>query len=525
MQQAPLKELSILLSGWPHTLAPQKVSFTNEIPILMLGYEGLTRIDAHLQTVPGTAERWTYNHDATVVTFTLRDHLVYSDGTPLTAHDFQAAVYRALDPRKPGSYQSILRMIQGADQFLHTHEVIKEEEFRTLCSLLAVSASDARTLTFTFTQPTPYFHTLASTWVFYPARQFLIDKGGDSWHTHAELHVGNGPFRMTALNRDENEIRFEANPYYWNGKPQIDNVRLLYLDDPSQALRAYRDGSIDIFSPHPSDIPTIIHDAVFSQEFCEYTGACTMVIEFALSRPPFDNKHVREAFLYAFPREAYIQDVMNDTLVKTLTWIPKGYPGYDPDERRYDYDPERARQCLVQAGYANGQGLPAIDFTYGSVNPAVQPRVEYLVQIYKEHLNVTLRPYPMEDHVIAQLRQSSETFPQMLIGGGWCADYPDPQNWLSVYWHSRTNIAQSIGYSNATVDCLLDDADCATDERTRLALYKQAQRHIIGDAVHILLGHAKNIYLVKSAIRGIEITAQDWIFPGQMTGLHRADKL
>jgi oligopeptide transport system substrate-binding protein len=520
MHQASPKEICISLSGWPHTLAPQKVSFTNEIPILMLNYEGLTRVDAQLQTVPGAAERWTYNHDATAITFTLRDHLVYSDGTPLTAHDFQAAVYRALDPRKPGSYQSLLSMIQGADQLLHAPAESTEEEIRLLYSSVAVSVPDARTLSFAFTQPTPYFHTLASTWVFYPAKQVLIDKGGETWHTQAELHVGNGPFRMTALRKDENEIRFEANHHYWNGKPQIDKVRLLYIDDAPQMLDAYRNGTVDICAPHPRDISTITRDAVLSQEFREYTGSCTMVIGFALSKPPFNNQHMREAFLYAFDRKAYIQDVMQNTLVKTLTWIPQGYPGYDPDERRFDFDPERARQCLAQAGYPNGQGLPAIKFTYGTVNPAVQSRVEYLVQMYKEHLNITLHPYPLEDRVIAQLRQSPDTCPEMLIGGGWCADYPDPQNWLSVYWHSRTNIAQSIGYNNPTVDRLLDEADCTPDERARLALYQQAQKHIVGDAPHIILGNAKNTYLVKSTLQGIEVTAQDWIFPGQMTGLH-----
>lgn len=518
-------EVRIALSGWPHTLAPQKVSFTNEIPILMLNYEGLTRVNAQLQTVPGAAERWSYNHEATAITFTLREHLTYSDGTPLTAYDFQAAVYRALDPRQPGSYQSLLSMIQGADRLLQARAECTEEEIRALCSALAVSVPDARTLTFAFTQPTPYFHTLASTWVFYPAKQTLIDKGGDTWHTQVAFHVGNGPFRMTALKKDENEICFEANPLYWNGKPHIESVRLLYIDDSAQSLQAYRDGIVDICTPHPRDIPMITNDPVLRQEFHEYTGSCTMVIGFSLSRPPFNNKLVREAFLHAFHREAYLREVMNDTLVKTLTWIPEGYPGYDPAERRYDFDPEQARRCLAQAGYPNGEGLPDIALTYGTVNPAVRGRVEYLIQMYKEHLHVTLHPHPLEDRVIAQLRQSPETCPQMLIGGGWCADYPDPQNWLSVYWHSRTNIAQSIGYNNPLVDRLLDEADCTTDAEKRFALYHQAQKQIVGDAPHLILGNAKNTYLVKSAIRGLEVTAQDWIFPGQMTGLHQLTKL
>src|SRR6476660_8975664 len=112
--------LRIAESTWPEALAPQKASFTHEIAVLQLNYEGLTRYDKDLKTVPAAAESWEYNKDGTEITFKLRDGLKYSDGSPLTANDFVQAVYRTLDPHNPGDYQTSINMIKGADAIINT---------------------------------------------------------------------------------------------------------------------------------------------------------------------------------------------------------------------------------------------------------------------------------------------------------------------------------------------------------------------------------------------------------------------
>src|SRR4029079_1144792 len=106
--QANNKVLRVQQSYYPDVVDPQKSSFTNELDILALIYEGLTRIDEHQQTVPAAAESWDYNADATQITFHLRQGLTYSDGSPLTAENFRFAVERACDPKTAGAYQSIL---------------------------------------------------------------------------------------------------------------------------------------------------------------------------------------------------------------------------------------------------------------------------------------------------------------------------------------------------------------------------------------------------------------------------------
>jgi oligopeptide transport system substrate-binding protein len=106
-----------------------------------------------------------------------------------------------------------------------------------------------------------------------------------------------------------------------------------------------------------------------------------------------------------------------------------------------------------------------------------------------------------------------------MTNAGWCADYPDPQNWLSVYWQSGTNFAANTGYKNAEVDKLLAQADVEVDPAKRAQLYDQAQKLVVGDVGQILRSNSKNTFLIRSNIKGLDFTPQDTDYPGQMTSL------
>ncbi|MEO7911709.1 MAG: peptide ABC transporter substrate-binding protein [Roseiflexaceae bacterium] len=506
------------LGTWPDTIAPQKSSFSNEIAILLLNYEGLTRFDKDLKTVPAAAEKWEYNQDGTQITFHLRDGLKYSDGSPITAQDFVNAVYRTLDPHSPGDYQTSLSMIKGADAIINTEVPTDEAKLADLNKALGVKATDDKTIVFDLIQATPYFHTLAGIWVMFPAKQELIDKGGEQWYEDPANQLGNGPFQITTIDKASNLITFKANENYWAGKPKLDTVEFTYIQDLSVALQAYKSNEVDIIVPDPNDVPTIKADPALGPEYKEYPGACTRTVSFNLTKPPFDNPKVREAFAYAFDREGYVRDALKDTEIPTLTWIPPGYPGNDPSETRFKLDPAKAKQLLAEAGYPNGEGLPEIKYAYGSNNPANQPRAEYLAQMYQKNLGVSIIPDPIENTTLVNMRKDVATFPQATTGG-WCADYPDPQNWLSIYWHSSTTFAANTGYKNPEVDKLLEQADIEIDATKRAQMYDQAQKLMIGDGAEVMRSVTKNYFLIKSYVKGLDFTPQDSDYAGQMTSL------
>jgi oligopeptide transport system substrate-binding protein len=175
---------------------------------------------------------------------------------------------------------------------------------------------------------------------------------------------------------------------------------------------------------------------------------------------------------------------------------------------------------MRNAGFPNGQGLPEVKISYNSDNPANQARIEYIIQMYQNSLGITLVPDPTEGKTLNALRKDVETAPQFVSGGGWCADYPDPQNWLSVFWHSRSEFAESIGYSNPEVDKLIDQADVEIDPEKRMELYDQAQKLVVDDTPYIIRSTSKGSFVVKPYVKGLDITPQDSnTYPGMTTAL------
>ena len=197
---------------FPEMMDPQKSSFVGEIAVLKLVYEGLTRLDDKLNTVPAAAESWAYNDDATQLTFTLRDGLTYSDGSPLNAERFAYSIRRNIDPTTAGEYAAITDEIVGAPEWRACGEDAAACDAAKAQVAESVKASHAdgaactgyddaacNTLTLTFSKPAPYFHTVMYLWVTYPAKEELITAGGENWWTDAANHFGNGPYIMDTL--------------------------------------------------------------------------------------------------------------------------------------------------------------------------------------------------------------------------------------------------------------------------------------------------------------------------------------
>jgi len=238
-------------------------------------------------------------------------------------------------------------------------------------------------------------------------------------------------------------------------------------------------------------------------------------------KEPFTDKAVREAFAYALDRDAWVTDILKDLGAPTLTWIPPGFPGYQEGETRLGYDPDKAMQTLTDAGYsvAGGQligpdGAPIEIVDTFSDTPRNRTRNEWLVAKWREVLGINIELNPVEPTTYTALTKDVETAPQMFILG-WCADYPDPQNWLSVYWKTGA-FGERIGYSNPDLDALLDRADTEGDPEVRADLYAEAQDMLVGGSPGAFFWNNVNSYLVKPWVKGLAPTPLDsGGFPGQ----------
>jgi len=529
--EAGIQTLNVNIGTYPDIIDPQKSSFVVEITTLDMIYLGLTTQNEKLETVPGAAESWKFNDDATQVVFTLKPGLLYSDGTKLNAKRFEYALQRNIDPATAGEYASITDEIVGAPEWRAADTAAADYDPEVFKAALGVKASHAdgadcvdyeddacNTLTLTFSKPAPYFATIAGIWVAYPVKQENIEEGGDLWWNSSKYQVGNGPFIMDVV---EPFVRqhFVPNPNFVGAGIPTYNLEYRYITDTAVAFEAYKNGELDIIASAGEDLATIQADPNLNAQHMQYAGSCTTLIKFGLEGvytdpagnqydSPFKDKKVREAFAYGFDAEGWTVDVDSGLSAPTWTWIPPGYPGYNA-ESPLNFDPERAKQALAESSFGGPDALNALGLklTFGDT-PRNRQRSEWLVAKYKEILGVDIALDPIDNTTFTAITKDPKTFP-LLARQGWCADYPDPQNWLSVYWRSDTTFAQRQGYVNPEFDALTAQADVELDPVKRAELYDQAQKLLLADIPSAFGYNSTNHYLVQPWVKGIMTTPQD----------------
>lgn len=502
----------------PENVDPQKASFVSEIQFIMMNYEGLTTFDQNGEAIPAQAESWEVSEDGTTYTFKLRPDLKYSDGSPLTAQNFVYAWQRLADPETAGEYQSLpCGIVKGYSEYSAAAcqgktltETLELGNLEELKANLGVSAPDDSTVQFVLENPAPYFPSMAALWLGVPVREEDASQGEDWWYDPAN-YIGNGPFMLTEWEHDSRAV-WEPNPNYAGplGPVKLQQVVYNMINEGQVAFQAYQNGELDVLTASPEDLASIQSDPTLSKELIDIPGQCTFYIGFNTQKAPFDNVQVRQAFAQAVDREAWVNDVFQGLGKPAQSFIPPGFPGYMESDM-WAFDPEAAKQALADAGYPNGEGLPEIKLTFSS-SARNKTRFEFLANQFRQNLGINPVLDPVDPTAYSGIIK--ENPPQMFYLG-WCADYPDPQNWLS---QMRTGgvINDRIGWTNEEFNQLTQQADVEQDEAKRAELYDQAHKILIEDAPVVFMNFQANKALVKPYVQGItteSVTPLDY-WPG-----------
>lgn len=509
--------------SYPDVVDPQKSSTTSEIDILQLVYEGLTRLDVEQQTVPAAAESWAYNDDATQITFTLRPDLIYSDGSPITAENFRYAVERTCDPNTAGEYQYILFEIVGcADLVALASDAdgnpreFTTEEYDAAKAALGVRALDDRTLQIDLTNSAPYFHTIGALWVFFPVKQEIATEDADNWWKFVENHIGNGPFVVTEIDEDQ-RWTFAANERYWQGRPALDGIEYRYVDDSAVALEAYRAGDLDIVQLQSPQIAEVEADPDLAAAFVTYPQAGIQFLAMNLTKEPFNDQKVREAFAYAIDRETLCAEMRSGDCLPTVSFIPAGLPGAIETDQ-FAFNPDAARQALAESSYGSADNLPEITLYYNADYAERGEQSEWIAGQIRDILGIELTIEPLEGAALVALRKDATTHPQLVYFGSWYQDYPDPQNWLSVFWTCESSL-NPFGYCNEEFDTLTKQGDTTIDAAQRLPAYEQAGQMLVDDVPAAFLLNPSGIFVVSPEVTGYTPTPSEVEWPGSVSSL------
>jgi oligopeptide transport system substrate-binding protein len=500
-QQAGIRDLPTTLPPAPHALRFRwRCPYTLD-PALPGGYvsflvvsqmfSGLVTMTPDLDVVPDVAQRWRVLEGGRRYRFHLRPDARWSDGTPLTAHDFEYAWKRVLDP-ETGRINSNLLAIKGARAF-HQGE-------RADVDQVGVRALDDETLDVELEEPDSHFLYALTANDASPVPQHVVEAFGAAW-TDANKIVSNGPFQLEAWDKGEC-MRLARNPFYAGlCRGNVDQVVLHFpkgesIRDLTAAMESYLRGDLDILTLMDASVHE--GDRIRRQFTAEYLSApwlFTAYLGFVTSRPPFDDVRLRQALALAIDRDVLANVILRGMYAPgTGGFVPLGMVGHSP-QIGFPYQPDRARELLAEAGFTAGAGLPILDAL--TVPPVSSLILEYLQAQWQENLGIQLA-WEVAD--LPPFQQRLQHDPPHLYLLGEFPDFPDPSCFLTP-----ENERQHTRWVSQAYETLVVQARRTWDQEARLKLLRQADQVLVYEASIIPLFYGRQHLLVKPWVSNFPI--------------------
>ena len=482
----------------PETLDPALNNAVDGANTIITIFEPLLIINENNEVVGGQAESWEASEDGLTWTFTMRDGLKWSDGTDLTAKDFEYSFKRMANPDTAAPYaETCLGMIDG----------FKAAQAGDTDALNVKASDDGKTLTIVLSYPCSYFDKMAAFASMSPVQQATVEANGDAWCTAAETFVSNGPYMITEWTPSE-RIVLSKNPNYVGGwdssKIVSDSITVLLLEDSSASYAAYNSGEAVLIKDVPTDEIPSLTKAEDGGDFYVDTILGTYYVSLNLQRDAFKDAKVRKALSLAIDRDYVANTIMQGTYSTADSIVGPGIVdenGYFHDNGNapyisadYEANMAEAKKLLEEAGYPNGEGYPTIEYSTNDSGYHV-PLAEYLQQVWGD-LGITLTISKMEWSAFTAARRAGE---YDVARNGWVMDYNDPSNMLDLFCTSNGN--NDGKYSNPEFDAAID-ASRVADSAEHFAQLHKAEDILMEDMGCLPIAYYNEYWLQSSSLKG-----------------------
>ena len=475
----------------PPTLDPHLAGDTTSSGIIVEIFSGLVAFDPDLNLIPDLAESWEISNDGTVYTFKIRDNAVFHDGKKVTAQDFKWSFQRAANPVTASAV---------ADTYLGdiigVNEVINGE----VSDIKGIKVIDDLTLQISIDSPKAYFLAKLTYPTAYVLDKFNVESGGKTW---TDSPNGTGPFILDEYKIGE-RIILKRHLKYHLEPAKLEKVQYNLAGGSSMAM--YENNEIHITGISMLDLERIKdpNDPLNADLVVGNPDFSISYIGFNSLVAPFDDIKFRQSLTYAIDKEMIAREIYSNLVVPAYGVLPPGFPGYNPNLIGLKYDIEKAKLLLSQSIYADESTRPRITVTMPGSGGAIDTDLEVIMNIWKENLGVEVEIQQLEwATFLSDLDQKKF---QMFAGIGWQADYPDPQDFLDILFHSDSENNQ-LGYSNDELDEILEKARIETDISTRIDLYHQAENIIVNEAAWIPMWYpGERHLLIKSEVKNYFLT-------------------
>ncbi len=509
--------MNLNLGTEPPTLDPSLATDTTSVDVATNLFIGLTNFDpVTSEVVPSLATSWEVGENADgeqTWTFYLRDDVpwvkydpvtgettqeVDADGNPrfVNAYDVEYGAKRTVNPDTGSDYAYVTYVIKNAAEINGGSEELTVDD-------LGVKALDEFTVEFTLAYPAGYFEGISTMWIIKAMPAWAIDEWGDKW-TEAGLIVTSGPYVLSSWIHG-GEMQLVKNPLWIEADSvQIEVIDMVMINEASTSFALYENNELDTTGVPSPEIDRVKADPVLSEEFTVVPMACTYYYGFTNNKPPMDDVRVRKAFSQAIDRVSLVENVTKGGQIPASTLAPDGIFGAPkPGTVGIFYDPDAAKatfqEYLDEKGYSI-EDFNALDVVLMHNTSEGHARIAAAIQqMWADTLGVEVRVENQEWAVYLDSLQNTSPLEDMphIWRLGWCADYPDENNWVHEVFNADAG-ANRLRRTSGEFDALTAAAGVEQDPAKRIEMYLEAEIMLAAEeAGYAPIYHYTSVAVVK----------------------------
>ena len=475
----------------PPTLDPHLTTDTTSSFVVVELFSGLVTLNTDLELVPDIAERWEISADGLQYTFYLRPNAKFHDGKRVTAQDFKWSIERAAAPETASPVaDTYLNDIVGALDYIKGDAT----------EISGIRVVDDTTLSITVDQPKAYFLAKLTYPTAFVVDRATVEAGGRGWTDNPN---GTGPFRLKEYKIGE-RIVLERNEHFYREPAKVDTILLNLAGGQSMAM--YENDEIDITGVSLFDLERVLdpNEPLNKELVVAPPDFSISYIGFNTSMAPFDDPKFRQALNHAIDKELIATEVLSDLVVPAFGILPPGFPGYNENLVGLRHDKELAQRLLNESNYADAESRPRIVITVPGTGGTIGLDLEVVIEMWRQVLGVEVEIQQVE--WATYLEDLSDAKFQAYAGLGWQADYPDPQDFLDILFHTDSALNHGA-YSNPELDTILERARTQQDPQARISEYRRAEEIIVEDGAWVPLWYTGERHLLlKPHVHGYRVT-------------------
>ncbi|MEK4172532.1 peptide ABC transporter substrate-binding protein [Lysinibacillus sp. FSL L8-0312] len=437
-------------------------------------FEGLYRIGPENTPVPGMAESHEVSEDGTVYTFKIRKDAVWSNGSPVTAHDFEYAWKRAINPETQAIYSYLMLDIKNA-----ANVQTEEDPLYGKVEEIGITALNDETLEVQLNAPIPYFISLTTYAPFFPLNEEFTESQGDQYALEAANMIYNGPFQMESWQHGQGWT-FVKNESYWDKDTvKLTKITQKIVKDTATAVNLYEAGEIDT-AELSSEYVAQYKD---SPEYSTFLKPNTYFIRINHENQYLANQNIRKAIDLAWDKQGFADVILQDGSIPAYYLVPQGLSTDDKgnDFRDGNGDMNKTDIELAKELWATGKkelGVDQVKLEFLTYDRAESKKaaefIKNQLETNLEGLELTINMQPNKQKLALEGAVDFD-----LDYGGWGPDYQDPMTYIELF--ESTAYYNQSNYKNEKVDALIKQAKTTSDVIERWELMQQAEKLMMED--------------------------------------------